>query len=83
MTIKDLKLGIKKLEELLSVQLKIKEMKHKKDIKSIEVVKNTKNYSTNFSVILEDEDLEKSIRALVLDKLERTETRLIKEIDAI
>ena len=42
MTIKDLKLGIKKLEELLSVQLKIKEMKHKKDIKSIEVVKDTK-----------------------------------------
>ena len=84
MKIEDIKTANKKLEKLIKIREKIFELKKNNEVGVINIRKKTSWIDSSYNVdLMEDQDLMKSIKALVIDKLERTEKQLIKEIDKI
>lgn len=85
MTIKDLYLGKKKLEDLTVVQNQIKQIKNKKNIKEIDFIETVAPFKTiGYTVVIDQyEQLQEKIRLLVLEELEQEEKLLIKDIEDI
>ena len=85
MTVEDLYLGKKKLEDLTVVQNQIKQIKNKKNIKEIDFIETVAPFKTiGYTVVIDKyEQLQEKIRLLVLEELQQEEKLLIKYIEDI